>query len=137
VAERDIEILRASFDAFNRGDYDAALSGVSADVEFEPPGDAPLPTAYQGHEGAKRFWGSMRDVFDEFRSEPEEIVDAGRGRYVVPVTERFRTKGSQPEIVESNAIVFTMTDGKVVRVQIFTDRAKAFEAVGLSAPGQH
>jgi ketosteroid isomerase-like protein len=50
------------------------------------------------------------------------------------VVERFKTKGSEPEIVESNALVFTMREGKIARVQIFLDRAEAFGSVKLSAP---
>ena len=43
-----------------------------------------------------------------------------------------RGSGSGIEMDETDAHVFTISDGKVTRWRNFTDRAKALEAAGLS-----
>jgi len=62
---------------------------------------------------------------------PEEFVDSG-DRVVVTVRLRGRGRGSGIEIGALFYDVYTVRDGKIVRMDQFTERRQAFEAVGLA-----
>jgi ketosteroid isomerase-like protein len=59
-----------------------------------------------------------------------ELIDAGND--VVLVTRHYGTgRASGAPVQTSVAYVFTVDDGKLVRLRIFNTRARALEAVGL------
>jgi uncharacterized protein len=67
--------------------------------------------------------------WDHWRVVPAEFVEIGD--YVVVLACYIgRGKGSGVEIRQEGAHVFKLRDGKVVRLEIFADRAKALESVG-------
>jgi ketosteroid isomerase-like protein len=90
------------------------------------------PQTYTGIQGMRRMVADRDEVWEEFRMEPDEVLDAGDrvvavGRWV------GKGKGSGIEVQQPVADVFTLHDGRVVRAELgFTDRAEALEAAGLS-----
>ncbi len=132
MSQEEIERIRAGYAAFNRGDFDAVVENWAEDSEFVAPEDMPEQSRFQGPSGYKQFLAAMFDVFEEFQSEPERIVEAGPDRYLVFVAERFRRKGDAAAVEAHNAALITMRSGKVRRLQIFLDRREALEAAGLS-----
>jgi ketosteroid isomerase-like protein len=69
-------------------------------------------------------------TWDSFRSEAEEFIDAG-DRVVVYVHLRGVLKGSPFEVESKQADVYTFLDGKIIRIENYSDRAEALEGVGL------
>ena len=72
-----------------------------------------------------------RDVWDEHRIEPRELLDAG-DRVVVLHREYQRGKGSGVEIVIDTASIVDLRDGRIVRMQGYLNPAEALAAAGLS-----
>ena len=132
MSQENVERIRAAYAAFNRGDFDAVVENWGEDAEFVAPEDMPEQSRFRGRSGYRQFLASMFDVFDEFRSEPERIVEAGPNRYLVFVIERYRPKGQETAVEARLAHVITMGDGRMRRLQVFLDRRDALEAVGLS-----
>ena len=62
----------------------------------------------------------------------EQIIDAG-DQVVAVVHERATGRGSGLEVDQHLAQVLTIQDGRVVRIESFTDRADAVKALGLEA----
>ena len=60
----------------------------------------------------------------------EEFIDAG-DRVLVTEHHRGRGRGSGIEVDTRLYSVYTVCDGKVVRMDQFTDRPEALEAAGL------
>jgi ketosteroid isomerase-like protein len=60
---------------------------------------------------------------------PEEFADMG-DRVVVTVRFRARGRGSGTPVDARLYDVFTLRDGKIVRMDQFAERAEALEAVG-------
>jgi ketosteroid isomerase-like protein len=60
----------------------------------------------------------------------EELIDAG-DRVVSVGTTRGRGRASGADVVWKHAGVWTIRDGKIVRVVWFNAREEALEAVGL------
>jgi ketosteroid isomerase-like protein len=97
-----------------------------------PPGG---PVAGQirtlrGHDGVRTWLRSWYEAFEDVRYEVEELIDAGE-QVVVVVGQRARGRASGVDVLMSLFGVWTLRDGKVVRVVWFQDREEALEAAGL------
>jgi ketosteroid isomerase-like protein len=73
-------------------------------------------------------WAS---AFDELKVTIEEIIDAG-GQVVVVAHHEGRGQASGVEVDTRFYEVYTLREGKVSRVDEFTEMAEALEAVGLA-----
>jgi ketosteroid isomerase-like protein len=89
-------------------------------------------------EGPFRGRDAMRDdiqrwasVFEELRVTVEEIIDAG-DQVVVVAHHKGRGQASGVEVDTRFYEVYTLREGKVSRVDEFTEMAEALEAVGLA-----
>ena len=81
-----------------------------------------------------RFRASLarwKAEWHDYRVMPEEFVDSGDS-VVVTVRLRGRGRGSGVEVDARFYDVYTLRDGKIVRMDQFTERSQAFEAVGLA-----
>jgi ketosteroid isomerase-like protein len=91
MSQENVEIVRAAFAAWNRGDLDAWLETFHPKVEWHKSGAFPgLETAYFGRDGVTNFWRQFRVGWEEIFLDVEEIIDRGEQ---VMVLFRFRAKG--------------------------------------------
>jgi len=135
VSEANVEIVRRGYEAFNRGDLDAALEAFSPDAEWGVPDVLPDTGPYNGPEGVRRFWASWRETFEDFRVEIEEFIDAG-DHVIAQASVRGRGRDSGVEVdTPSFPHVWTLRDGQVVKVEMLPNKALALERVGLVKPG--
>lgn len=130
MSRANIELLRRSYDAFNRGDLDAAFEILGPDLEWLPPEEAPTAGTYRGSEGAKAEVTVWTEPFDDFRWEIKEIVDAGE-HILVRGLMSGRGKSSGVEVNTEEFHVWTVSGERPVRMQMFLDKAKALAAAGL------
>lgn len=85
---------------------------------------------FHGHEGVRRYFGTMRDAFGEFGWEPLEFVDLGD--HVLVATRFFAAgRGSGVPVEAMVYNVWTVRLGKAVRVFGYLDRSRAVEAARL------
>lgn len=77
--------------------------------------------------GSRRYWGTWQD----YSLEIEEIVDAGAS-VVVVLHERMRGKGSGAPSDRHFAQTWTFHRGRLIRWEVFPDRAEALAAVGMT-----
>ena len=128
MSQGNVEKLRAVYEAFNRGDFDAAVKLARPDAEFVRPGlEAPLRGA-----AAIREWMEP-DAFEEQRIEPLDFEVSGN-RVLVRQRTIARGAGSGIELDVESWAVFTFDDGLIARVEGFQrhQEAEALEAAGLS-----
>ena len=123
--------MRLGFEAFNRGDYDAALEDLTEEVEWHVLDDLPDAQVYRGPDGIRRFWQAWRDMFDEFHVEPEEMIDAGED-VVVMIRVRGRGRESGVEVdTPSFPQIWSFEEGRVARVSMHRSRDDALRAAGI------
>ena len=131
MSQENVEMVRAGYDAFNRGDIEAALSPLHPDIEWWPAADEPITEPYRGHDGYGRLIAEARGGVPDLQTEIEELFVIG-GRVVVCV--RFwghgRDSGAPVEIRETH--VARVRDGKILEVREYRAKEEALEAVGLS-----
>ena len=129
MSQEDVGILRAGFDAFNRGDYDSWLLAFAEDVEVHDLADTPDTGVFHGHAGVRAWLAKLQEAWgDGFQFEPTSFTES-RGVVVADVRARATGLGGGVPIEMDVYIVFQMRDGKIVRSWGFLDRDAAMEAV--------
>ena len=102
------------------------------DVVYRAVEGAPdEPGPIQGKDAVRAWLQDWIDMFDGFRMEPVELIDAGEETVVA--VERFggRAKLSGVETDQTTGVVFTIREGKIARCREYATRAEALEAAGL------
>ena len=74
MSREKVEVVRAIYDAFNRGDTDAILELVDPAVSVEDRAVIDGAT-YEGRDGALRFLAFQAEAFNAQSVELEELVD--------------------------------------------------------------
>ena len=114
MSQENVERLRAAYEAFNRGDFDAAVKIVHPDAMFVRPGlEGPLRGV-----AAVREWMEP-DAFEEQRVEPLGFEVSGE-RVLMRQRTTARGAGSGIELDVETWAVFTFDDGLIVRGEVFT-----------------
>jgi ketosteroid isomerase-like protein len=108
---KNSELLLAAYEAWNRDDCAAWLEMLQPDVEIRTSGVFPdLSPVFRGHQGAVKFWHQLREPWEVFRIDVEQIEEEGD---TVTAAIRFRARGSdsgvQVDMRFCNAI--TVRDG--------------------------
>ena len=125
------EMIRASFDAFNRRDIEAWLADFAEDCEAHDLKEYPDTDVRYGHAGQRAWLASMQEAWgDDFKFEPTSILE-GDGVVVVETRASGSGIGSHAPVEVIFQLVLRFRDDKVVWSQGFLDRADALEAAGL------
>jgi len=124
--------IRNAYEAYNRGDFEAALALLDPDVEWHPPPDALEPQPLRGREAVREYLAP--NLFDEQRAEPEEILEQG-DRILVVARTKIRGTASGIEIEATTFHVWTVVDERAVRFETFSDRDQAAAAMKRDADG--
>jgi ketosteroid isomerase-like protein len=129
MSQEDVELVRRSFEAWQRDDLDTWLSCQDPDIEWDVAVRQVegAGSVYRGVEGMRAFWAAFRD----FSVESDELRDVGAGRVVVVGHIRFRGPTSGIEVDGPFAEIFSVRDGKIFRVIDYFTHREALEAVGL------
>jgi ketosteroid isomerase-like protein len=123
MSQRNVEIVRR----FLSADDDEALTLADPGIVWNPIEE--LPT--QGLDAVRASLAHWKADWDDYKVVPEEFVDMG-DRVVVTVRLRGRGRGSGVAIDARFYDVYTVRDGKIVRMDQFAERSEALEAVGRS-----
>jgi ketosteroid isomerase-like protein len=137
MSEENVEVVRQVFEASAQRDAETVFSLFDSEVEWDnsqgPFKDLIGAGIYRGHEGLRRFWHEYyAEAWESIEDNLEELIDVGdRVVSVVNTHARGRTSAVEVEYAH-NAGVWTIREGKVVRVSWFQTRVEAVEAAGLS-----
>jgi ketosteroid isomerase-like protein len=125
---RNLEILRKAYDALNDGDVESALGVLEPDAEWQEHSELPEAGTYHSRAAIRTFLLGYLDSWGEFRQETEELIDSG-DRVAVVLRMAARGKGSGIEVEARYAHLWTMRDGRGVRVDAYADPNAAIEAL--------
>ena len=132
MSEENVDAVRKAFEAFNRGDLDAALERMHPDIEWRTADTFPDAATYRGREAVRDFWQTWRDTFRGFRLHLEECVPVGED-YVL-ATFRVSGEGTGSGASVESPAVFQLGEvraGRVTWVGMFLTEGDALEAAGL------
>jgi ketosteroid isomerase-like protein len=130
MSQQNVELVREAIDAFNRGDLDATVQAAAPDAVLDSSrAIGPYRGVYRLAD-FRPFIGAFSGTFELVRVEPEEFIDAGE-QVVVWGTIYFEGRDGL-EAIASGALVWTLRDGRAVRIGLYQVRDEALEAAGLS-----
>jgi ketosteroid isomerase-like protein len=130
MSQSDIENVRARYEAVRRGDRSALFRDVQPGFSLKTPDRVPGAGTYLGSEEAARFMEDLWEPFEEVIAEPREVLQNG-DLVVALVTVRSRHKGSSAFVEIHVATLWTMRDGKPLKMEMYPEPEKALEAAGL------
>lgn len=116
-----------------RDGIEAALRYFDPDVEWLVP-EWPEGETFQGHDGVRRAYGLMGDVFDSYRLDLEKIIDCPGDHVVLLLHQGGSIKGTGSKIEQQLAYDVEVRDGLAIRVLVYTSWDNpALKAVGLES----
>ncbi len=102
------------------------------DVEWDLSRRGIDDEVYHGYEGLQRLLGHLREAWQEFRFERDELIDAGDS--VAVFSDSIGRGRWDIELEVRTGSVMTFRDGKLIRYCYFgEDRDGCLSAVGLRA----
>jgi ketosteroid isomerase-like protein len=125
----NVELVREMYERFARGEFWAA-DIYHPDIVFELV-DWPESATARGVDGMGRAWRGALAAWDDFHAEPTEYIEAGPHVVVMNHITAIG-KGSQAKVSADTAAMLTLEAGKVTRLALYWDPAKALEAAGVS-----
>ena len=128
------KVVLQGYETFNCGELDEAIEMFDREVVWHTwivPG--PGGATYRGHEGVRELWSDARNIFGDFRNEPERIIAAGTDKVVAFVAVRGRGLVSGAEVEGRIAHIYTFRGDKVLQVDSYEDREEALRVVGIRA----
>jgi ketosteroid isomerase-like protein len=131
MSRENVEIVKAAFDAFGRGDWSALIGYLDPEIEWVTTGQFVGGQLYRGHAGVREFLDTLGGEFDEFHAEPENFAQAPDEVVVADTRVSGLGKRSGVPVELQFSVAVSLRDGKIVHVQNFLERQDALEAVGL------
>jgi uncharacterized protein len=137
VFEKDVERVRAIYQAFNEGGVEAIMGRLAPEFQVRDRESSPDRETRHGKEGMKQLFDSYMEAFDALRLDPEEFIEAG-DQVVVSLRQRARGKGSGAEVVGRIVHVWCIREGAPLELRIFGDKVQALETLEAegASPGQ-
>jgi ketosteroid isomerase-like protein len=125
MSPQNVELVRSIYRLW--GEHESARHLIAPDLEYVNPSYA-VEAGIRHDRGAL---GKVREVYPDFRVEPERFVDAGEDVVVIG-TARGRS-ASGIEAQWRQGYVWTVRDGRAIRFRWFNDPNEALQAVGLES----
>ena len=131
MSRANVDLVRASFEAFGRGDFDSAFAAFDEEVEWKTADDEPDAQVLHGRRELGAFVRHLADPWsDRFGSAIEftDFIDCGDW-VVAPWHGRVHGHGSGIEIEISETYAVLVGDGRIVRVVEYRTVEEALDAV--------
>ena len=134
MADDDLALLRNAYEALNRGDVAGAMAVVDEDAEWHEHSDLPEAGSYVGRDTIREFLEHFLESWQEFHQETEELIPAQQ-RVLIFLHLLARGKGSGIPVETRYAHLWTMREGRGVRIDAYYDRNEALEALEAARAG--
>jgi ketosteroid isomerase-like protein len=132
MSQENVEVVRGAFQALADGDVSIWFRLADPDIRVRPrPAEPDAAEEYRGLDGLMEYAINWYSQWDEYESEPIELLDAGE-QVVVRARERGFVERTGVEVLEDFSHSFRFRDGKVVEWRMYDSHEQALEAVGLT-----
>jgi ketosteroid isomerase-like protein len=135
MSQENVEAVREWVAAINRGDVKTLLEIADPAVEYTPYLASLLGgDAYCGHEGLRRYVEDLKEAWDWYHVDIDELRDLGE---CVLMVGRLKGRGitSGLEVEEPTIGIHTFREGagpgRYLGLRFFVTLSEALEAVGL------
>jgi ketosteroid isomerase-like protein len=131
MSQENVEKVRAAIEAWNRGDWDAALKDADPDFELDNSSNVgEWRGVHRGHDAARRLWQRFFvDPWESVRFEIEEVIEVNE--HVVTRQTTYFVGRDGIEVKARTAGCWTFRDGEATRLLMSNEFAEAMQAAGL------
>jgi ketosteroid isomerase-like protein len=137
MSQENVETVRQIYEAAARRDAATVIGLYDPNVELDasrlglsnrPVGGGDV---FVGHDGLRSLFREWHEAWGRIEYDYDELIDAGDD-VISLVTRHARGRASGAEVERPFALVWTLRQGKVVRVVWFLTREEALEAARVS-----
>jgi ketosteroid isomerase-like protein len=127
MSKENVEVVRHLWDAYTRGDFDRVIALSDPYVVLVSLEEGPL----YGSDAVRANYARWMEAWEEEpETTAEEVISTGDHVFVIAHFQG-RGRGSGVRVEQRLYEVYTLRNGRILRVDEFSDRAEALEAVGL------
>jgi ketosteroid isomerase-like protein len=134
VSAENVAVIRQLYAWFEAGEAEKAFAVYDPEIEWDSS-RAPwllelgFEPVVRGHDGVRSALGEWLEAWESIEYLPQELVDAG-DEVLAFVRVRARGRASGAEVAYEHPQLWTLRDGKVVRMRVLGNRDEALRAVG-------
>jgi ketosteroid isomerase-like protein len=131
MSQENVEIVRAAYEAFERGDLNAVSQLHDPAIEWQTSAEDPDAATHRGRVAVRRYFENYMETFPGFRAELEECVTAPDGRVFTTTRYTGRARASGMDMDWRQSVVYTIKSDLIIRAEEYFDRAEGLEAAGI------
>ena len=131
MSEQNVETVRRVYEGVTAR-MEVPRELFDPDYEFDNRELWPDQGEVLGFDAAQTAMREYWETFEAYRVEIDELIHADERRVVDLVRDGGRIRGSDAEVWNRFFHVWTLRDGKIVRLSVHTDRNRALEVASLS-----
>jgi ketosteroid isomerase-like protein len=129
MSQENVDMVRASVDAWNRGDWDAALKDGAPTFEYDFSRSVGPGRAVYSLDQMRGWFKEFDESWESSRIEVDEFIEAGE--HVVTPNTIYVQGRDGIEVQARGPFVWTIRDGSITRLCFYQERQEAIEAAGL------
>ena len=130
MSQENIEVVSQAISAINERDVDAYLALCHTDFEMTNQLTA-IEGPNRGEQGIRSFFDSINEGTSRFELEVERLRPLDDNRVLGSLPMDIESEGGYRDC-QALTNLYELEGGKLSRVKVFSDRAEALEAAGLS-----
>src|SRR5689334_250541 len=131
MSREDVAVVEDAYRALAAGGLDRFLEHWTDDLDHRSIEGAPDDRGpIHGKAAMRAFIQEWMDLFDDYRIEPVELIDAGDREVVAVLRFGGGAKLSGVETDQTMGVVFRIRDGKISSGREYSTRDQALEAAG-------
>jgi ketosteroid isomerase-like protein len=133
MSRENVEVVRAMWAAYARGDFEASLEAYAEDAVWDDTNYRPDGAVHVGRAALVALVETWREAWEPktYNVEVEELHETGEDRVAVVLRETGRGRGGGVELANRWGQVATVRSGKIVHTMVYRTPEDALEAAGL------
>jgi ketosteroid isomerase-like protein len=132
MSQENVEFTRNALEAYNTRNVEAFIAFCDPQIEFHSAFAAVGGAVYHGHDGIRRMFRDLEDVWGaELRMESEAYFDLGEHTLVFHMA-HGRGRHSGAEVAMQTAQLTTWRNGLAVHLKGYVHRQDALTDLGVS-----
>jgi len=132
VSSGNVEIVRATYEAFNHEGRERMLEFLHPEIEWDES-DLPArrPGIYHGHDGIVTLLEENAALWENICIAIDDIAEGRDDRVIAFIRAKGRGRNTGVDVELASAQVWTIRDGMAVHVRLYLDREEALHAAGV------